>query len=152
MQQKRIPLYVKAFLNPEAPGTKVSQGVTLDPKMPCFIQKENQTLISIASLDFSYIVEEHMSFIFNLLHTYKMKVHVIQNSAISFSVCVEDKYKNFERFQEDLKTSFNIKSYENTTLYTIRHFDTPSVESIKQKGKAIISQINTETAQLVIQE
>ena len=98
------------------------------------------------------MVEDNISEVFKKLHEYKLKVNLIQNSAISFSVCVEDKYKNFERFQEDLKTSFNIKSYENTTLYTIRHFDTPSVESIKQKGKAIISQINTETAQLVIQE
>ena len=85
LQRKEIPLYVKSFLNPTADGTCVSKGKTLEPEVPCFIVKKNQVLISLSSLDFSYIVEENISEIFSLLHLYKMKVDVIQNSAISFS-------------------------------------------------------------------
>ena len=152
LEQKQIPLFVRSFDDLDKPGTKVSGGEGIYPLVPCFIVKKNQILVSVSAKDFSFMVEDNISEVFKKLHEYKLKVNLIQNSAISFSVCVEDKYKNFERFQEDLKTTFNIKSYQNTTLYTIRHFDNPSVESIKQKGKAIISQINTETAQLVIQE
>ena len=67
----------------------VSKGKALEPEIPCFIVKKNQILISLSSLDFSYIVEENISEIFSLLHLYKMKVDVIQNSAISFSVCLD---------------------------------------------------------------
>ena len=87
LQRKEIPLYVKSFLNPKADGTCVSKGKALEPEIPCFIVKKNQILISLSSLDFSYIMEENISEIFSLLHLYKMKVDVIQNSAISFSVC-----------------------------------------------------------------
>jgi aspartate kinase len=90
LQGKEIPLFVKSFINPEADGTRIGKNVTLDPMIPCFIVKKNQVLISLSSLDFSYIVEENISNIFNLLHLYKMKVDVIQNSDISFSVCVDN--------------------------------------------------------------
>ena len=86
LQRKEIPLYVKSFFKPEEPGTKVGKGSSLEPDIPCFIVKKNQVLISLSSLDFSYIVEENISDIFSLLHLYKMKVDVIQNSAISFRI------------------------------------------------------------------
>ena len=84
LQGKEIPLYVKSFLNPEAPGTRIGKNITLDPMIPCFIVKKNQVLISLSSLDFSYIVEENISEILTLLHACKMKVDVIENSGISF--------------------------------------------------------------------
>ena len=149
IQQKRIPLYVKSFLNPEASGTKVSQGVTLDPKIPCFILKKNQILISIASLDFSYIVEKHISFIFNLLHKYKMKVHVIQNSAISFSVCVDDLYNNLEDLIKDLKTKFKVEYYENVSLFTIRHHNQNAISKLENGKSILLKQLTGETIQIV---
>ena len=95
LQRKEIPLFVKSFLKPEKAGTQVGKGLQLTPNIPCYILRENQILISISSLDFSYIVEENISHIFKLLHSCRMKVHLIQNSAISFSVCIEDKFNNF---------------------------------------------------------
>jgi aspartate kinase len=76
-------------------GTSVSRGVNLEPYLPCFIVKRNQLLISLSSIDFSFIMEENISEIFSLFHEFKLKVNLIQNTAISFSVCVEDKFDNF---------------------------------------------------------
>jgi aspartate kinase len=95
LQRKEIPLHVKSFINPLLPGTSVSKGKDLEPQTPCYIVKRDQLLISLSSIDFSFIMEENISEIFALFHQYKMKVSLIQNSAISFSVCVEDKFGNF---------------------------------------------------------
>ncbi len=152
LEQKQIPLFVRSFDDLTKTGTKVGVGVGIKPTVPCYIVKKNQILIAIAAKDFSFMVEENISQVFKKLHEHKLKVNLIQNSAISFSVCVEDKYKRFDQFIEDLEDTFNIKHYKNATLYTIRHFDNEAVERIKQKGKSIIRQINTDIAQLVIQE
>jgi len=152
LEQKQIPLYVRSFEDLTKSGTKVGAGTGIQPTVPCYIVKKNQILVSISAKDFSFMVEDNISEVFKKLHEYKLKVNLIQNSAISFSVCVEDKYKSFDKFRQDLEDFFEVKYYDNSTLYTIRHFDNEAVESIKKKGKSIIRQINTDTAQLVIQE
>jgi hypothetical protein len=85
----------KVLYQPVVKGTSVSRGVNLEPYLPCFIVKRNQLLISLSSIDFSFIMEENISEIFSLFHEFKLKVNLIQNTAISFSVCVEDKFDNF---------------------------------------------------------
>ena len=89
-------MYVKSFENPKNTGTLVSKGKTIEPNVPCYIVKKNQTLIKLSSKDFSFIVEENISEIFALLHQYQMRVEMIQNSAISFSICVFNKYGKLE--------------------------------------------------------
>ncbi|MDA9774998.1 aspartate kinase [Algibacter sp.] len=149
LQGKEIPLYVKSFLNPEAPGTQIGKNVTLDPMIPCFIVKKNQVLISLSSLDFSYIVEENIGEIFNLLHTYKMKVDVIQNSAISFSVCVDDVYNNLDKLLHHLKAKFKVTSDKNVSLYTIRHYNQSAINQIETDKTVLLKQLTQETVQLV---
>ena len=104
IQNKKIPLIVRSFKNLNSPGTKVSEGVTLEPTIPCFIVKKNQVLVSISSLDFSFIVEENISDIFKFFHKYQLKVNLIQNSAISFSVCVDNNLNHFDLFYNEIKT------------------------------------------------
>ena len=152
LEQKNIPLYVRSFEDTSKKGTCVGRGKGVYPEIPCYIVKKNQILISIAAKDFSFMVEDNISDVFKKLHEHKLKVNLIQNSAISFSVCIEDKFLNFDDFLVDLQSKFNIKTYKNVTLYTIRHFNDEAINSIKKRGKSIIRQINTETAQLVIQE
>ena len=149
LQGKEIPLYVKSFLNPEAPGTQIGKNATLDPMIPCFIVKKNQVLISLSSLDFSYIVEENIGEIFNLLHTYKMKVDVIQNSAISFSVCVDDIYNNLDKLLHHLKAKFKVTSDKNVSLYTIRHYNQSAINQIETDKTVLLKQLTQETVQLV---
>jgi aspartate kinase len=152
LQRKEIPLYVKSFVNPLLPGTSVSKGADLEPKTACFIVKKNQLLISLAAIDFSFIMEENISEIFALLHQYKIKVSLIQNTAISFTVCVEDKFGHFEKLKSVLSKKFKVAYNENVSLYTIRHF-TPEAATMVEKGKTVlVRQTSRETLQLVTKE
>ncbi|PHS10829.1 MAG: aspartate kinase [Kordia sp.] len=149
LQRKEIPLYVKSFLNPLDKGTCVSKGKQLEPFVPCFIVKKNQILISLSSLDFSFIVEENISEIFALLHQYKLKVDVIQNSAISFSVCVDDTYKNIEALLQILRSKFKVSCSENVSLYTIRHNNPEAFEKIVKGKEVLLKQEKDNTVQLI---
>lgn len=151
LQRKEIPLFVKSFENPLESGTSVSKGKTLDPHIPCYIVKKDQVLIRLSSIDFSFIVEENISYIFGLLHEYQMPVELIQNSAISFSVCVNNKYKRLEELIMVLRSRFNVDVTEGVDLFTIRHFDIKASQFINQKGKQVLlEQRTSETAQFVI--
>ena len=149
LQRKEIPLFVKSFIKPEEPGTKVGKGIPLDPDIPCFIVKKNQVLISLSSLDFSYIVEENLSEIFSLLHLYKMKVDVIQNSAISFSVCVDNIYNNLDKLLHHLKAKFNVTCHENVCLYTIRNYSEISIKQLEVDKTILLKQLTQGTVQMV---
>lgn len=149
LQRKEIPLHVKSFISPLMPGTSVSKGADLEPHLPCFIVKKNQLLISLSSLDFSFIMEENISEIFSLLSFYKMKVDLIQNSAISFSVCVDDKFGNFEVLKNILSKKFAVTYNENVSLFTIRHFDEKSAKMVEKNKKVVLKQISRDTMQIV---
>ncbi|MCW4469752.1 aspartate kinase [Flavobacterium sp. MFBS3-15] len=149
LQKKEIPLYVKSFVNPLLPGTSVSKGADLEPHAPCFIVKKDQLLISLSSLDFSFIMEENISEIFALLHKYKMKVHLIQNSAISFSVCVDDKFGNFQELKGVLSKKFKVTYNDNVSLYTIRHFNDKSADTVAKGKEVLVRQVSRETMQVI---
>ena len=150
LERKEIPLLVRSFVNPKETGTKVSKGTRLVPYIPCFIVKKNQILVSISALDFSFMVENNISFIFQKLHDYQLKVNLIQNSAISFSVCIDNKFNKFDAFYEELKRQFKIDVQKEVDLYTIRHFDEKAVQIIEAKGKSLLTQVNKETSQIVV--
>ena len=152
LQKKEIPLYVKSFINPTLPGTSVSKGADLEPHLPCFIVKKNQLLLSLSSIDFSFIMEENISEIFGLLHDYKMKVSLIQNSAISFSVCIDDKFGNFNELKTILSKKFQIAYNENVSLYTIRHFDEKAAQMVEQNKDVLLKQVSRETMQIITKE
>ena len=152
LQKKEIPLYVKSFVNPTLPGTSVSKGADLEPKTSCFIVKKNQLLLSLSSIDFDFIMENHISEIFGLFSKYKIKVNLIQNTAISFSVCIEDKYNNFEELRKVLAKKFKISYNENVSLYTIRHFDENAAKVVETNKTILLRQISRETMQVITKE
>ena len=149
LQRKEIPLHVKSFLNPENLGTTVNKLEGIEPKVPCFILKQNQVLLSLSTLDFSYVVEENISEIFNLLALYKMKVDVIQNSAISFSVCFDNTFNNLDKLLLHLKAKFKVICHNNVSLYTIRHYDEPSIKALEKDKRVLLKQLFQETVQIV---
>lgn len=152
LQRKEIPLHVKSFINPLLSGTSVAKGQDLEPQTPCYIVKRDQLLISLSSIDFSFIMEENISEIFALFHQYKMKVSLIQNSAISFSVCVEDKFGNFNDLKNILAKKFKVAYNENVSLYTIRHFNKEAAEMVEKGKTVLLKQISRETLQVVTKE
>lgn len=152
LQKKEIPLYVKSFINPLLPGTRVSKGDDLSPQTSCYIVKRGQILLSLSSIDFSFIMEENISEIFGLFHQYKVKVSLIQNSAISFSVCIEDKFGNFNELKNILAKKFKLTFDENVSLYTIRHFTKEAADMVEKGKTVLLKQISKETMQIVTME
>ena len=149
LQQKEIPFFVKSFINPTEAGTEVAKGQPLDPKVPCFILKREQHLICLSSKDFSFITEDKLSGIFNKLYDYQIKVNLMQNSAISLSLCLEDKYDNLEKFVADMNEDYKVQEENNVLLYTIRHFDADS-DKVVSKEKELLRQTVRETLQIVV--
>tara|TARA_R110000744_G_scaffold31414_3_gene73888 strand:- start:1221 stop:2471 length:1251 start_codon:yes stop_codon:yes gene_type:complete len=151
LQRKEIPLHVKSFINPKDKGTTVGKGIGIEPKVPCFIIKKNLVLMKLSSLDFSFIVEDSISELFKLLHDHQMKVDLIQNSAISFSVCVDNKFDKLQDLLNLLKSRFKVVHQEGVSLYTIRHFDTEALTSLQNGKEILLEQRGKETVQLVVQ-
>ena len=149
LQKKEIPLHVKSFKNPKSKGTIISKEIEIEPLVPCYIFKENLILIRLSSLDFSFMVEDNISNIFKELHDFKMKVDVIQNSAISFSVCFFDKYNNIDALVKNLEGKFKIEMHKNVSLFTIRHFNEKSIKKVSNKRKLVLEQRTEKTIRLI---
>ncbi|WP_417885310.1 aspartate kinase [Zunongwangia sp.] len=154
LQKKEIPLQVKSFYEPDNPGTIVCKGngKPVQPAIPCFIVKRNLVLISLSTLDFSFMVEENIRDVFNLFHKYQMKVDLIQNSAISFSVCVDNKFNQLSALIQELKARFKVSYTTGVSLYTIRHFDPQSIDRIENGKQILLKQLTHNTVQMVTVE
>jgi aspartate kinase len=109
-------------------------------------------LLSLSSIDFDFIMENNISEIFALFSKYKIKVNLIQNTAISFSVCIEDKYNNFEELRKVLAKKFKVSYNENVSLYTIRHFDENAAQVVETNKTILLRQISRETMQVITKE
>ena len=151
MQSKSIPLYVKSFVDPSASGTTVSNAPHDLIQMPVYIIKGDQTLVSISSKDFSFIVEENLSKIFEVFATHGIKTNMMQNSAISFSACVNTEEENLSALQDALANEFNVRINKGCELFTARNVrSVQQVEYVKDKT-ILLEQRTRSSIQLVIQ-
>jgi aspartate kinase len=152
LQRKNIPLKVKSFLNPVAAGTTITSSESLDPRTACFIVRRNMVFLRISSRDFSFIGEGSISYIFNELSENKMQVGLLQNSAISFSLCIEDKYARIDRLLTGLKEKFKVSHITGVSLFTVRHYDGDTIASMENGKNVLLKQRTAETLQLVVKE
>jgi aspartate kinase len=152
LQGKEIPLYVKSFMNPEEEGTVITAVDTIEPLTPCYIVRKNMVFLKISSRDFSFIGEHNISDIFQELSIHKMQVGLLQNSAISFSLCVEDKYAKINELLKDLESRYRVSHVEGVSLYTVRHYDGDAIEFIESGKTVLLKQRAQETLQLVVKE
>jgi aspartate kinase len=150
LQQKNIPFYVKSFLHPKDAGTKIGNS-DINQNEESYILKDNQILLHIDTKDFSFIAEEHISEIFSYLAKYKIKVSLIQNSAISLAICIEDKYGNQNLLKQDLKSKFNIEIYENVNLFTVRNVNLENMEKFYKNKTILLEQLSKKTLQMITQ-
>lgn len=152
LQNKRIPLYVKSFLNPDAPGTIIHEieGRMLLP--PIYIFKKNQILISISPKDFSFITEDHLSNIFHIFASIGLKINVSENSALSFSVCADHDTRVINQVVELLKPAYHVKFNENLELLTIRHYTEEAVSRQLMGREVVLEQRNRATIRMVVKE
>ncbi len=149
LQQKEIPLFVKSFYNPKNRGTKVGKGKLISPLLPCYIVKKDLVFLSLSTLDFSFFVEENISEVFALFHKHQVKVDLIQNSAISFSVCVDNKFKNVDKLIDIFKAKFKVNHQKGVSLFTIRHYDDAAIQYIVKDKTVLLKQSYKETIQFV---
>ncbi|HET6244169.1 MAG: aspartate kinase [Bacteroidetes bacterium] len=149
LQNKHIPLYVKSFIQPDSGGTTINSIESAVP-IPSFIFKMNQVLISIKPRDFSFIVEENLSDIFRLFAKHKVKINVMQNSAVSFSVTIDDHEKNVTELVEELKQNFYVLYNNNLELVTIRHYDQPTIDRLLFNKEVLLELKTRNTVQMVV--
>ncbi len=149
LQKKNIPFYVKSFLDPDQPGTRVS-ALGSSSNLPSYILKEKQYLAHIATRDFSFIAEEHISQIFNLLAKYQIKVSLMQNTAISLALCLEDKYGHLEDFNRDLNAGFTTEMTAGVSLFTVRNAGPEDINRYCADKEILLEQISHNTVQMVI--
>ncbi|MNX79688.1 Bifunctional aspartokinase/homoserine dehydrogenase 1 [compost metagenome] len=151
LQNKNIQLNVRSFLNPEVPGTKIkSTNVSLP--VPSFIFKVNQILISISPRDFSFIVEDNLRDIFNLFHQFRIKLNMMHNSAINFSVAVDDTGQNIIDVLEELKKKFKVNIETGLELITIRYYNQETINRVLVNKEVISELKDTYTCQLLVKK
>ena len=149
LKQKSIPFFVKSFINPEKAGTKI--GISTENQLlESYILKENQVLMRISTRDFSFIAEDHISFIFRELAKRNIKVSLMQNSAISLALCLEDKFNNVDELEAELEQDFNTDIVENVSLFTIRNARLENLDKLYEGKNVLLEQITKTTVQMII--
>ena len=150
LQNKNIPLFVKSFIEPLGAGTEIQSETKDDGLIASFIIKQKQVLFSITPKDFSFIDEQNLHGIFELLAKEQIKINLMQNSALSFSILVDAKKVSIPELLSVLKNTFNVKYNDNLELVTIRHYNTETIESICKDKIVIIEQKTRHTARFVL--
>lgn len=152
LQNKHIMLRIKSFIDPTAKGTIINEDFSDDNLIPSFIFKVDQILISILSKDFSFIAERNLEHIFGIFAAYGLRIHMMQNSAISFSVCVDNDSIKIPHVMEELKKDYRIRYNENVELVTIRHYDKSTIDRVLINKKVFMEQRSRVTLQMVIRD
>lgn len=151
LQNKSIPLYVKSFLNPQKPGTCISDEY-IEDYPPIVSVEENQALLQISTRDFSFVAEHHISKIFNYISEVRLHVNMMQNSAISFSVCVTDMDDKVEKFTKMVEAEFKVALERHLSLITIRHYRKDVMENLKMGKMVLLEERSKKTFQMVVKE
>ena len=152
LQNKNINLRIKSFLVPSKKGTLISENGQNDREIPSIIYKPNQILLSINTNDFSFIFEEHISEIFSIFFKSGFKVHLMQNSALSFSVCGVISNFKLNRLIKDLQKNYKVKYNEKVDLLTIRHYHSLEVPDFLKSKEVVIQQRSRSTIRFVFKD
>lgn len=149
LQKKHIPLYVRSFMDLSAPGSTIDDRSENDSLIPSFIVKPKQLLISITPRDLSFIVEENLSGIFRLFAQRNVRIDLMQNSAVAFSVVVDDSTRSRELIGE-LGADYEVRYNDGCELVTVRHFDEPTLAKLTAGKEVLIEQRSRNTARFVL--
>jgi aspartate kinase len=152
LQNKKIPLYVKSFIEPESQGTVIQESTASDHLVPSFIFKMNQVLFSFTPKDFSFLVEKNLSHIFDLLSQANAKINIMQNSALDFSILVDAEKVSIDRILELFSDDYQVKFNEGLELVTIRHYDQATIDRVTVDKEILLQQKTRETARLVVKQ
>jgi aspartate kinase len=147
----QIPLFVKSFYHPEAPGT-VIHPCQVDGLPPTIIHKPKQCLVTFKVIDFSFINERNVSIIFDALDKLNLRINLMQNSAISFSVCFDYNLEKLERLQQHLRPFFRIAYNTDLHLLTVLHYKGEAIERFRKNTLIILEQVSRSSYQVLTHE
>lgn len=151
LQNKQIPLYVKSFFQPDELGSVITS-CSLEERIPSIIVKDHQTLLTVFPRDFSFIAVDNLSELFAIFSQYRIRVNMMQNSAVSFSVCTDAEPQRVQQCVEALQKKYKVKYNEDVELITIRHYDEQTINKVLAGRTAILRQTSRATIQFVIIE
>jgi aspartate kinase len=149
LQNKHIPLFVKSFFHPEKSGSMIGD-CQLSTNIPSFIIKDDQTLLTIFPKDFSFVAEDNLSEIFTLFAKYRVHINMMQNSALSFSVCTGTDVDRLKECVEEMKSRYKVKYNEHVTLVTIRHYTPEAIKRVIEGRTILLRQTSRLTIQYVL--
>jgi len=152
LHNKKIPLYVKSFINPASGGTIIKSDAVLKKVIPVFIKKENQILISILPRDFSFVMDENLSRIFHVFMQHGIKVNLVEASAVSIDVCVDDERRRIDVLIENMNLEFALVYNENVEMLTIRHYTPEAVNKITEGREILLEQRMRSTVRFVVRK
>ncbi len=150
IQNKGIPLYIRSFLAPQAEGSTIGPYQSIQPLTPLYIFKNNQVLISIQPKDFSFIAEENMQNIFAVMAELNIKANMMQNSALSFSICIDDNTMLLDLLFSRLGDQFHLRYNLGLQLINIRYYTQQIIDRIVAGRPILLQQRSRTTAQLLV--
>ncbi|HNU55378.1 MAG TPA: aspartate kinase [Flavobacteriales bacterium] len=149
LQRKGIPLYVRSFLDLDAPGSTISEATDHDTLIPSYIVKPDQLLVSITPRDLSFIVEENLGDIFKRFARRNVRIDLMQNSAVAFTVAIDDTPRA-RQLIEELREEYEVLYNEGCELLTVRHFDEPTLGVLTAGKQVLVEQRSRVTARYVL--
>jgi aspartate kinase len=150
LQNKGIPLYIKSFIDPSAEGTVIQESSESDHLIPCYIVKENQVLLSISTRDFSFIVEDNLKEIFETFSRIGIRIHLMENSAISFSVVFDEDAFKLPELMKKLEKDYVVRYNKGLQLITVRHGDDSTATRLGKGKEVFLEQRSRQTLRLVV--
>ncbi len=150
IQNKGIPLYIRSFVTPESEGSSIGDYPTIIPETPLYIFRNNQILLSIMPRDYSFIAEDNLQVIFGILSKIGIRVNLMQNSALSFSICIDNNPQLVKPLIDELKNMFRVRYNENLQLITIRYYTQEVIDRIVAGRPILLEQRSRTTEQLIV--
>jgi aspartate kinase len=149
LKLKNIPLYVKSFIDPEGEGTLISVDIDIEYP-PIVIMEANQSLIHFTPKDLTFIAEHHLAHIFNLFEQFRIKVNMMRNTAISFSVCVRNESDRIQELVKSIEKDYKVMIDNDLELLTIRHYQESMIPKLLEDKIVILDERTRKTVQLVV--
>lgn len=152
LHNKNIPLYVRSFIDPLKTGTLITEEPKLKKIIPVFVRKENQVLLSLLPKDFSFVMGNNLSRIFHTFMQRGIKVNIVDASAVSINVCIDDERSKITELIEDLKDEYSAVYNENVEMLSVRHYTMEAVARITKGREILLEQRSRSMVRFVVRD
>ena len=150
LHNKNIPLHVKSFISPKEKGTVIVPETSFRHGFPVYVKKENQIMVSFLPKDFSFAMGENLNRVFYLFIKHGIKVNIVEASAVSIDVCLDDDRMRVESLINDLADEFSAVYNENVEMLSIRHYTPEAIERITSGREILLEQRTRNNVRFVV--